>query len=443
MVPLRARFTTGLAGNIGGQGVLLAVQTLCQIALVAVLTRLWSAAEFGTWLLALASVAYLLLADLGTVLSTGNAMAGDVGAGEERRAQARFAAMWRGVVGASAAVALAATLAVLVVRPDLAIPAALLAGYAIATFATNGWMMGLRATGHFPRGAVLSAVGVAVETALAGGAAWAGYGLAGALAGLVAGRALTALVLAFTLKRKAGWPVFGRADGAVRWRDALPPGLAILGIAIGGTLAVQGALYAVGAAAGAAVVAAYGASRTLARSGAQLSGVLVQGAMPELSRARATGDTARKAELVAATLVATLVLLALCWLAIAALGPWLVDLWTGGTIRVGHGFLALLALATAFHALWMGVANLLTASDDHRPFAIGLIVAMGPALALTWWWTERFGLVGAAAAGVVAEGAVLALAFIVAFRRGLLDRKAVRAAPRLAMTMLRRKFARN
>ena len=443
----------GLSGNIGAQGFALLVQMVVALISIPIFASLWGLESYGIWLILYTLPAYLALADFGFVGAAANAMTAAHARGE--KAQAR--AMFRQLTGS----AFALGTGLLVLATMLLLPGAgrwlsfaqvaaegqaeivimALTAHAIFALWSRTLYCALRATGHFAKGAYCIGLTALVDVGLAAGLALAGYGLAGAAIGFAAGQALGLAAMAVLLRRSArGFKPGVMPHGVSELAALTSPALALIVLAIGQAILLQGAVVALGIAAGAAAVPAFTAMRTLARVGVQGVAAISQAVTPELTMARARGDSEREQELIALNLLSAAMIALPCAVALAMFGPQFIELWSAGVIMAEPALAWVLALALLAGALWGPLASFLTAVNQQSRFAPALLLAALGGISLAFVLAKDLGGVGAAWAVLAVELAMLVWCSRQAAKAGFLSRDTLQQVPARAIAMVRRRL---
>lgn len=246
------------------------------------------------------------------------------------------------------------------------------------------------------------------------------------------------LVLSFVLGRIAPWlgGVTRRAPLA-ELRPLVRPALAALAIPGGYAVMMQGSVAAIGSVAGAAAVPAFAVVRTLTRSVLQFAMRLNLASMPRYTTARARGDRAWAARLVAVNLLAMVAMLVPAALAMVWLGEAVVAVWTARVVHPSETMILLMVLAMVFDGIWASVSNLLLAINRQSTFAYMFLVLSGVFIALGAWLTGRFGAEGMAGAVMALEAAMAAWVLRVAVRERVIVGGELREAWRSGLGWLR------
>lgn len=383
-----------------------------QLTLVPVLASRWGLELYGQWLLLATLPQFLSMSDFGFATAAGTRMTMAAARGDRAEALRLFQSAWRAIL-ASSAVILTALLALAWLLPasalgDLRLTFAVLAVYGVLAVQGGIFSAGLRAAGLFPVAAFWNAMvllienGALVATVLLGGGplAAAGAWLLGRMLGLV-GQAML-------LRRQVPWLHLGLAQGSWRKARALAgPAGAVMLLPAAQALVLQGTALMVGAAAGQAAVPAFAAARTLSRVGMQMCWIVSTPLMPELSAVFARGERQRVAQIVAATLLFSAMLVVPFGLGFMIAGRWTVAVWTDGAIVPSPGLVAAMGLTVVLGGVWYPLSNLVLACGRQARYTVwylGLALASVP---LAYGLATSWGATGSAAAMVAVDAAML------------------------------------
>jgi len=414
-----------LMRGVGAHGFLTAVRLVEQVLSVPVLLLAWGVETYGEWLMLTAFTAYFVLTDLGFTSAASNEIARRAAAGEESGARGLFVATTRafgrvslGVVALAALLVAATPVAGTLGLERISGAEAkiiLILMLLNAAVQQNRLMLtaGYRARGAYHR-AMTIVGGVA---ALRVGAMLAAVGLLGFqpvhAAMLIAAFMAVELAAMLAGLRRMALPrpsLFARRPGGEeRLRPYLLMGADFMLLPLTQAVVLQGTLILVGVLLGPAAAAVYGAHRTLARLGYQVSQLFAMSLRAEagLLTGAADKDNMRRLTL-RATQAAT-------WLALAiAVGQLLVgrhvfEVWTQGRVDWRPDVFALLLAATVAQAVWETTAALRLGANRHKPITRGCLVISLAGLGLAAAAMGPLGLVGAAGPALLAETAIVVL----------------------------------
>ncbi|MBN1946999.1 MAG: lipopolysaccharide biosynthesis protein [Bradymonadales bacterium] len=156
-------------------------------------------------------------------------------------------------------------------------------------------------------------------------------------------------------------------------------------------LLIQGTLIITNWALGAAVVALVATCRTLANVALQAGGSLYQATLPEFSRLEAASDNDAMKKLLRRSSSFVFLLSGLACVGLAALGPWLFDLWTGGRFPNAAPLIYLFAAAIMVDAMRMPLSFFLLGCNRIAWVALTDIAYAVTALAVMWLLFPRLG----------------------------------------------------
>ena len=404
--------------GLGGHALAQAVGFATQVAGVPLYLHFWGVALYGEWVVAIALQGWFLMVDLGYTATAVNDAAMRAARGDVAGARAGFQSAWALVTSLSLG---AAAIAMIGFAPlaawlglaelgECGVVLPLLVAQALAHLQSGLFGAGLTAVGQYGLLALVltlkRATGfalAALAVALGGGPGEAALALALAeLAGLVWVAALS--------RRHSPWLRPGLADASIAdLRRLAPPSLGIAGLALGNALAIQGPVMVVGAALGPAAAAVFSTLRLLARAPLQLAGILFATLRAEATFAHGRGERGQLRQL------NTQAVQFACWwgaatlLALLAIGPQAVALWTGGEIVVRQPLFALLLAAAVATLLWTAAGTALMAANRSQRIARAYVPVAAMALLAAAALAPGLGADGAAAALAIGEWLVFAL----------------------------------
>lgn len=393
------RFCAGARANIIQQAVLIAGH----LVLVPLFISHWGDEAYGAWLLLVAFTAWLSLADLGFSTSALNAIADAAARGDQKTLARRTRSALRATaVMAITVVLVSAVLSATAARwPVLHLPgtsatktsfSVLLLGLAVAAGFPQGVLVGMyRAVGEYARGVTIQTSSRACSLALTAVLILCGGGIF-SVAAIQATVACGFLVgTAFDLSRRHPTLPIGVAEGELRYAASfIRPGLLFLVVQIAAMLSLQGSALLVGSVCGAATLAVFGATRTLANFCRQVFGNLGIALWSETTTLAATRDRDALAavhRIFGRIMVAVALIIAAT---LTACGDELFLIWTRGVLRFDELLFAALLLHLVQQAYWSTSATILLSWNRHRPVAVlqaaasVLGLAIGASLISTW-----------------------------------------------------------
>jgi len=383
-----------------------------QLTLVPVLASRWGLDLYGQWLLLATLPQFLSMSDFGFATAAGTRMTMAAARGDRAEALRLFQSAWRAILASSAAI-LTVLLALAWLLPasalgELRTTFAVLAVYGVLAVQGGIVSAGLRAAGLFPIAAFWNAMVLLIENgALVATVLLGGGPLAAACAWLL-GRMLGLAGQAILLRCRVPWLHLGLAQG--NWREAralAAPAGAVMLLPAAQALVLQGTALMVGAAAGQAAVPAFAAVRTLSRVGMQMCWIVSTPLMPELSAVFARGERRRVAQIVAATLLFSGLLVVPFGLGFIIAGRWAVALWTDGAIVPAPGLVAAMGLTVVLGGVWYPLSNLILACGRQARYTVWYLGLALVGVPLAYGLATRWGATGSAVAMVAVDAAML------------------------------------
>ncbi|MDT0575721.1 lipopolysaccharide biosynthesis protein [Croceicoccus sp. F390] len=429
-----------LARNIGALGYGQLAQVAGQLLAVPVFATVWGLETYGVWLLLFTIPSYLAISDLGLTSAATNDMIMTRAAGNHAQCVMTYRTMRGALLLAGGIVLIVAALLLFLLAPGMlafaqaatgghaAGVAMLLVGYGACSLQMNGIIAGLRASDRWAQAGLAYTSVFVAETILAIAAVLLGAGLVQVALCYLGTRAAALPLFALWLRSAApelvAKPASGRAEFSVaELRRLGRPALAALALPTGFALSLQGSVAIVGALAGVAAVPVFTAVRTLTRLGVQMTNMVSSAAMPVFSIASATGARTRQAALLILSLGTCGVVLIPAFFVLSLFGRSIVSVWTGGVVKPEHALVVTMAAVMACNGTWMALSNMLLSVNRHAGYAVFYLAMCLVSLALAWLMTGPLGVVGAALALVVLDGAML-LRLIIEVRRASLFSKA-------------------
>lgn len=354
------------------------VIALVQLAHIPLLTQAWGVETFGLWVMMIALPTYIALADFGLMAAAQVQMTAHLSKGE---AGAARAVLRTACLSASAFGAIIALVALGAIAAFLPVPAALEAGaflgalgavfaYGVVILFSQGLKVALRAHGHAASDSLHSAFAYLVEGVAVVLVAWAGLGVMVAAGALLAARVVTTAALIPLLSRLAPWAGLRPLRIERHQLRALArPSAGALALTLVGAVGVQGAVLALGAVAGPAIVAIYATSRTLTRLPLQVAGFVLRPSLPELTRAATQQDRRLLRGLLRLNLAVALAVSLPAIVILFLFGDALLGLISGGRIAPIAGLIGILSLVMGVNALTTGLASPLVATNAQAGFA--------------------------------------------------------------------------
>lgn len=445
---------SSLLANVGAHGASQAANFAIQLMLVPVLAQYWGLETYGVWLILFTLPFYLAVGDFGLTWSAATDMTAAVAQGRKGDAVATFQATQAAllVIG----LLLLGVAGWLVTGPLnhwLAFAQEAAGGQAIAAVMLIvaygiSWQQvaiaqgGLRATGAHAAGVhVMTAITV-LETAVLLAAVMAGATIVHAAAIYCAGHIAGAVWLRWLLRRHAPWlRTWPWRSSPGELRRLARPALAMMLVPICFALTMQGPTLVLGAVAGAAIVPAFAATRTLSRAAVQLANIVSTAAMPGFTVATARGERERKAEIFALAVGISVCMLVPTAVALVIAGQWFMHLWTGGVIVPSLPLIATLAVAMLLNGVWVPISNLILASNQHERYSYVFLAVSVASVGVTILLARPLGALGAALSAVLVDSVMLGWIVLQSFRLGLTDPRRLLRAPITAAGLVHRNFA--
>lgn len=383
----RGRVLRGTSANAFGS----AVTAFIQLLHIPILTHAWGVEQYGLWLMLIAAPTYIALADFGiaeaaTVEMTRRLSSNDH-SGALETLHSLFAFM--GTILLAVASLAVGLVYLLVLRSGsefagLSADRTFIATIAIICYGTTVVFsqtikIVLKSSHKVATDSMHSGLAFLFEGLLLVGFVLAGADLASAAIVFAATRIGTTVALfALTLWLEPWVKLSLKAASWAHIQSLMRPSIAALSLTISGAMTVQGSLLVLGALAGPAVVAVFGATRTLTRIPLQIAGFVLRPTLPELTRAQANGDKNLTKRLIRLNVVAALVVSLPFVIVLTLFGPDLLYFVSGGTLQNSGILFLILSLVMMFNAVWKGAASPLVATNRHSLFAywyFGLAIA--------------------------------------------------------------------
>lgn len=375
----RARILLAVGGNSYGQVVTIALQ----LASFPVFLSVWSAAEYGVWLTAIALQAYLVLADFGIVSATTSRLTVLISRRADRGANQLLKA------SQSAVLLMAILLSLFAVGLGLALPhwgvsveyatviPLLIVNVAINQFTALGCGV-LRATHQNHLAAVSSAnarlaewVGGVVLLVITQSPTWTA-------AGMLIGQSCAAIVVIRRSHRGTQFRWRPSVNGLKLSRFYLRQSSANFSISLSRALSIQGLTVIVAVAFGAAEVVTFNAYRTVSRVVVQATAVLSHAAWPEYGRLSGRSDRAALRRLYHRTQALSLIMTAGLTAVVLISIPLFLPIWTRGEVQPRVDMSLLFGAYAVAASLWHVPRVLLTAIG--RNGALSVVTVMSSAI---------------------------------------------------------------
>lgn len=369
---------------------------LIQLISVPLLTAAWGLDGFGLWLMISTIPAYLAMSDFGLATAAGIDITRAVARKDHPAALRAFQTIWLFIttvtclVGVIVALGLAIWIGLTttevtdgVARHDTAGAAAFLTLGAIFGTQMSILKATYQATHKYALGTLLIDLGIPLNGIAVISVALAGGGLMAAAAASAMVSAGMLMIYARVLTHLEPWCRIGVAHAnRADLRRLLHPSLAAFALTAANSFGLHGVVLAIGWTMGPAAAAVFATARMLSRIPLQFAGLLARASLPELTRSLVNDNTSLTRRLMRVNVAATLAVMVPSLLVLVVGGPELLSYMSHGTMSAGHLFLALLALAALFNALWTTLGTQLMAENRQSEYA-WVVLALYGLVALT------------------------------------------------------------
>lgn len=413
---VKARLIRGFGANAFGN----VVTIFIQIVSVPVFLKYWGNVTYGTWLVLTAIPSYLIMSDLGFGSVAANEMTMQVARGDRENALRTFQSTWTLLLAVSALVSVVA-LGVVSLLPigrwihsttisDVDVGLIVLAFVLQVIFTLQGTLLGagFRCEGDYALGTIYSNLTRAAEATALIVAVSMGAGPVRAAFVYCAARAVSTLVVGWSLVHRHRWIVYGfTAASTDTVKRLAPPAFAFMAFPLGNAMSLQGFVALIGVLLGPVAVVTFATLRTLSRVGFQLMAMINNAVWPEVSAAIGASNFAltRKLHRAACQLVTWLGLLVVSALWVS--GPVVLRAWTHGRVNFdAHLFHGLLLVVVA-NSFWFTSSVVVLAANMHRRLAAVYLAATTISLLTGLFVLPRFGLDWAPATLLIVDAITL------------------------------------
>jgi len=446
-----SRVVRGISANVYSQ----LVQTVLQLLSVPILATHWGLATYGAWLIIFTVPAYLAFADFGFAAAAGNDMTHSIARGDRASAIETFQAV-RTAVTAVCVIALGVAALILSAVPDrrFAFVAGLtpqharhailmLAAYGLLSIQNSVSMSAFRSVGMYASGTYLQSTIHLAENLAALTAVYLGGNIEAAAETYLICSLAGVLVRMLILRARAHWlTYFSWRTSMSEVRRLMHPALAVLALPMAQALSLQGTVVVVGMAAGAPAVPAFTAVRTLSRLGVQLTMVVNNAVLPEFTMAVASANQSRRARLAFLSMAASILILTPMFFFIIGAGPFLIRLWTHGTIHAPYPLIVVMAAVMVVNGSWYPISNLIFALNRHAQYSYYYLLAAAAALSLAYPLVRQFGSQGAGMSLLLLDCVMFIRVWSGARRLDVFDPRELRAAAAEQLARARMALAR-
>lgn len=391
---VRKRLASAFGANLTTQ----AVTALVQILSVPLFLHVWTMEQYGVWLILAALPTYFALSDIGFLAATINQMAMASAAGNGARVKILFQSTLK--------LYLCVLLGVGVLS---GVFVACMSGAPLDTHENKLALMFLViGTVLSMTSALLDAVFRAKEEFALGTqicnffrlAEWSGLML-GAMLGKTYLMAATGYFLTCAITALAKWKIASMRHADIRWgikeasgeeiRGLLRPALAFSAVPLGNAISIQGMTLIVGHLFGPVFVVIFNSYRTIARIQTQVVTTVGRSVWPEASRQFGAGNIAVLRKLYMHGLLVSVALGSLTGLALLALGPTVLRLWTAGQVPYIPLLFNLFLVACVLTSLWQMGQVIISAINKHAYISTIYLAASAATLIATWMLVPLLG----------------------------------------------------
>lgn len=373
----RGRLARGVLANVYDK----AAVTLVQLLSISVLSRIWGAEAYGVWLMLLTVPTYIALSDLGLGTAAGVRLTQCAALGEYAQAsrvfQSTIAFVMATVTLAAAAAVCFAVWYALEGRAvgdlsanEIAVSIGLITVYSVILAQMSIVTVVYRATNKFAFAMTFSGTLILIEGGALASMALFGFRLWEIAFAYMLIRLAGYIGFVVYLKKVEPWVHVGirDADGATI-RELASPSAAALALTFANAVMLQGMTLALGASASPAVVAVFGAARTLSRMPLQLSGLVLRPSIVELTRAMTEGNQALQRRLTKINVLVAAIATVPFGLILVFAGSTILR-WISGAELVAEWYLFVpLAIASTLNAIWTALSAPLMAANRQSQFS--------------------------------------------------------------------------
>jgi O-antigen/teichoic acid export membrane protein len=391
--------------------------TVILLIQVPVFLHYWSVPLYGDWLIINTLPTYLSFSNIGFSTVAGNEMTMLVAREDRAGALRIFQSCWWLIVFICSATIMLLSVALYV------LPAARLLKLSYIPDIDTKWIIlylgisvllgqleallqvAYRCVGRNPYGATLKSAATLIAFACMIVPVMLGGGPRVTALIFAAVNILITIIFCFLVKRDIPWIEFGWSHASLaEIRKLVRPAVAFMGFPIGNALNLQGTLLAVGYALGPTEVVVFSTARTVSRVALQMVQMVNSTFEPEMTMAFGVRNIELTRSLHRRAVQLALIIAVLIVTAMMLLGPWFLSRWTGGHVPPSRGLLSILLLVVVLYTLWSTSSTLMTSTNQHQRLAAYYLVATTVTCGLCYVLARWYGLYGAAASLLVAEG---------------------------------------
>ncbi|MFD2175835.1 lipopolysaccharide biosynthesis protein [Rhodobacter lacus] len=373
----RGRMLRGVLSNVYDKSAV----TFVQFVSIPVLTAAWGAEGYGIWLMLLTVPTYIALSDLGFGTAAGIILTQCASKGELERANVVLQSTIAFVMG-TVTIAAAGALGYAYwyahhgaaegpfAAGQISLAILFITAYALIMTQMSIVTVVYRATHKFAQAMVFAGTWIMLEGSALAVLSYFGADIVVVAAAYMLIRLCGYILFVARLKRYEPWVKIGIGlANRTMIRELASPSAAALGLVFAIAVSLQGMILALGASAGTAVVALFGASRMLSRAPLQLAGMVIRPSIPELTRAITEGNKSLERRLDGINLGISLAVTIPFGILLIVIGPWLLGQMSHGAFETDRMLFGLLSFAAAVNATWTALATPLISMNRQGEFA--------------------------------------------------------------------------
>ncbi len=378
----RGRIARGFLANVYDKGAI----TLVQLLAIPVITTAWGVDGYGLWLMLLTIPTYISLSDLGLGTAAGVVLTQCASNKKYERANVVLQSTILFVMGTVTVAALVAlsfafwfSLNGNIIAPfqrvEVAYAIIAITGYSLVMTQMSIITVVYRSTYKFAFAMTFSGTLILLEGLSLVVLPLFGFGLQYVALAYFLIRLTGYAVFVILLQKKEPWIRIGvRFAQRATIRELANPSVAALGLTFATAISLQGMVLALGISAGPAIVAVFGAARTLSRAPLQLSGMVLRPSIPEMTRAIAEENYALLSTLNRVNIRMALGVSVPFGIAMIVAGPWLLSHLSHEALDANYMLFVLLSIAAVANATWKAMATPLIAINRQAEFSFHYLI---------------------------------------------------------------------
>ena len=407
-----------LGANVLGQ----ILNLVIQVVSVPLFLFFWGTEVYGEWLLISAIPSYIAISGTGIGFVAGNTMHRHIAAENTDQALVAFQSAWVLTIALSILMIILA-IPIIVYSPiikmmnvinipgfDAKMTLAILVLYIAFSFQSELFSGAFRASGKLARSTTILTIIRFLEFACAITVVALGFKVVAAASTYLLIRVCGVIFMIFDLKR-LNWPKLGTKyaqKSAIRF-DLIPT-LSFLGFPFGHACVFQGMTTVVGISLGPTAVVLFSTVRTLTGFIRQFSSTIYYAIWPEFSLALGSGQWKIARNLHRNSFQLTFVFALISSISIFFFGDWILDIWTGGTVKIDNTFLSLMLASTIPNTLWMMSSYVSISINRHTKIAIVYSLLALSSMILAFFLLQIIGIVGVPISVIIAD--IVLLSFV-------------------------------